>query len=538
MSTRKRGRPSLNAHDDEDELSPSKPTSAPLSAAKKRKLNTYGSNRTDVLGKLVGLFGLSRSEKENANAADEKDELANEDGEREDEQEMMEKDIWEIPDDEEVSMKSKGGRRDGAPRTPSKGTPSSRGKGMTGSVRSSNKAIDEVYDSEEDRNVAIGARKRGDSNVDGTPHIAKSASKVNNEDEGNGTARRGRGRPPKHHVTVAPSPMKSPGKPRKSDILKKAKKLSREAAFQAMVEAGQRRAAEESVGTATRRRSGRSNAEAEVKEVEDSAEVTEEVEEADVARPKGRPKKDRLDGFKVVPSGIITPTKDRILKAKKSVAFERREDINLGFKDIPDSASRASTSKSRKTQDVSHEDTEESSTSIRRKKQTDPATNIVERDEEDEEDADDVACAVCNGLDSKKGNEIILCDNENTCDFAVHLRCYGLSKVPKGEWLCRDCQPGEDEDMLGLEVDGDIALGEVFDDLPEIEGLEDHLRHMQRVLLDRLTGQRRIKLRGHDEEIRKVHQVVEQTVLAGEGNSMLIIGARGCGKTTVGASTV
>jgi origin recognition complex subunit 4 len=40
-------------------------------------------------------------------------------------------------------------------------------------------------------------------------------------------------------------------------------------------------------------------------------------------------------------------------------------------------------------------------------------------------------------------------------------------------------------------------------------------------------------LRGHDEELKKVHQVVEQTVLAGEGNSMLVIGARGSGKTTV-----
>jgi origin recognition complex subunit 4 len=56
---------------------------------------------------------------------------------------------------------------------------------------------------------------------------------------------------------------------------------------------------------------------------------------------------------------------------------------------------------------------------------------------------------------------------------------------------------------------------------------------MQRTLLDKLAGQKRIRLRGHDEEMKKVHQVVEQTVLAGEGNSMLVIGARGSGKTTV-----
>ncbi|KAL8754165.1 MAG: hypothetical protein Q9184_005202 [Pyrenodesmia sp. 2 TL-2023] len=36
-----------------------------------------------------------------------------------------------------------------------------------------------------------------------------------------------------------------------------------------------------------------------------------------------------------------------------------------------------------------------------------------------------------------------------------------------------------------------------------------------------------------DEEYRKVQQLVTQTVLAGEGNSMLVIGPRGCGKTAL-----
>jgi origin recognition complex subunit 4 len=59
------------------------------------------------------------------------------------------------------------------------------------------------------------------------------------------------------------------------------------------------------------------------------------------------------------------------------------------------------------------------------------------------------------------------------------------------------------------------------------------LKMAQRLILDRLTGQSRIKLCGHDDQSQKVHQIVEQTVLAGEGNSMLVIGARGSGKTTV-----
>ncbi|KAL8909445.1 MAG: hypothetical protein Q9171_005043 [Xanthocarpia ochracea] len=41
-----------------------------------------------------------------------------------------------------------------------------------------------------------------------------------------------------------------------------------------------------------------------------------------------------------------------------------------------------------------------------------------------------------------------------------------------------------------------------------------------------------------DEEYRKLHQLVAQTVLAGEGNSMLLIGPRGCGKTTLVESVI
>ncbi|TLS27774.1 hypothetical protein PpBr36_01012 [Pyricularia pennisetigena] len=42
-----------------------------------------------------------------------------------------------------------------------------------------------------------------------------------------------------------------------------------------------------------------------------------------------------------------------------------------------------------------------------------------------------------------------------------------------------------------------------------------------------------IKLRGQEEAYDKALRLVEQTVVAGEGNSMLFIGARGCGKTAL-----
>lgn len=138
----------------------------------------------------------------------------------------------------------------------------------------------------------------------------------------------------------------------------------------------------------------------------------------------------------------------------------------------------------------------------------------------------EVICAVCRGRDSEKPNEIIICDN---CDYTVHQICSNIPKKPRGEWLCKKCVSNEDHDLL----DGETNAGPTSNDISDIEDFETHLKTMQRVLLDRLTGQKRLRIRGHEDEVHKVHQLVEQTILAGEGNSMLIIGARGSGKTTV-----
>ncbi|KAI4198420.1 MAG: hypothetical protein LQ350_005280 [Teloschistes chrysophthalmus] len=51
-------------------------------------------------------------------------------------------------------------------------------------------------------------------------------------------------------------------------------------------------------------------------------------------------------------------------------------------------------------------------------------------------------------------------------------------------------------------------------------------------ILAALTG-RRASLSNMEEEYHKVRQLVAQSVLAGEGNSLLVIGPRGCGKTTL-----
>ena len=59
------------------------------------------------------------------------------------------------------------------------------------------------------------------------------------------------------------------------------------------------------------------------------------------------------------------------------------------------------------------------------------------------------------------------------------------------------------------------------------------LEPLKEYILGRLNGVKRLRLVGLEDEYRKVQQLVEQTVVAGEGNSMVVIGARGSGKTTL-----
>lgn len=61
----------------------------------------------------------------------------------------------------------------------------------------------------------------------------------------------------------------------------------------------------------------------------------------------------------------------------------------------------------------------------------------------------------------------------------------------------------------------------------------DHLQSIQRILFEKCTGKRPIPLTNLADEYAKVSSLVDQTVTAGESNSMLLIGARGSGKTAL-----
>lgn len=203
-----------------------------------------------------------------------------------------------------------------------------------------------------------------------------------------------------------------------------------------------------------------------------------------------------------IPKSILTPTKNRG-QTPKSVKFDRGADTEVFFDDLP--------------------------TKSKAKPVPSPS----------KAPANEIFCDLCNKGHSRAPNQIILCDN---CDYAVHQECYGVTEIPEGDWLCKSCsqddvlqvQAQTQEQQREEEASVDAApVAVMAAETPDIENFDTHLRAHQRVLLDRCTGRRRIELFGLQDVREKTHHLIEQTVVAGEGNSMLLIGARGSGKTTV-----
>ncbi|KAK5167210.1 origin recognition complex subunit 4 [Saxophila tyrrhenica] len=70
-------------------------------------------------------------------------------------------------------------------------------------------------------------------------------------------------------------------------------------------------------------------------------------------------------------------------------------------------------------------------------------------------------------------------------------------------------------------------------DLTGLSFASEELQYIQGVVIDMLSGKRPIPLKGLDTEHAKVSSLISQTITAGESNSMLVIGARGSGKSAL-----
>ncbi|KAJ5753626.1 uncharacterized protein N7511_007779 [Penicillium nucicola] len=129
-----------------------------------------------------------------------------------------------------------------------------------------------------------------------------------------------------------------------------------------------------------------------------------------------------------------------------------------------------------------------------------------------------------------------------------------VSDEPKEKSPSPEYQDGLD-DLVAMQLQQDLheiqpALQdavEVSEPLPEYaekfqalcqSGLGDEVRILSTILLEKLSGKRQVPLRGLEPEYQKVHQLVESTVSVGEGNSMLLLGSRGCGKTAIVESII
>lgn len=227
--------------------------------------------------------------------------------------------------------------------------------------------------------------------------------------------------------------------------------------------------------------------------------------------------------------GILTPSKKRnddTPRRRKNVAFSavgEEKDFEIYFDDLPT---------------VKKSDAKKAQSEKARTTSTRPEPKDMEDDElakggqgEDDDEEDEDVCEICLKPDSNPPNEIIICDG---CDLGFHQKCHNVPVIPEDDWFCKNCSQ-EDASKTPQRPSAVVAPAPPTD-APDIPNLDRHLSALQRVLLDRCTGKRRLNLVGLDEAYKKVGQLVEQTISGGEGNSMLLIGGRGTGKTAVSST--
>ena len=161
---------------------------------------------------------------------------------------------------------------------------------------------------------------------------------------------------------------------------------------------------------------------------------------------------------------------------------------------------------------------------------------LVTRDEEGNGDVD-----LGNTIDTEDSADEL---NQDVLEEEFDIAEVPMSKRRKRRGEAAPAATGEESPILEADQDPTTHASPQSDAEDSLEShtselrqllSQDHgaLTELKTHILSGLTGKRRLPLVSLSSPYQKVHQLVSQTVLAGEGNSMLIIGSRGTGKTTL-----
>ncbi|KAJ5408151.1 hypothetical protein N7509_002034 [Penicillium cosmopolitanum] len=85
------------------------------------------------------------------------------------------------------------------------------------------------------------------------------------------------------------------------------------------------------------------------------------------------------------------------------------------------------------------------------------------------------------------------------------------------------------DDLVAMQLQQDLQNQPEAQEVVEVIEEEP----LPETVLEKLSGKRQIPLHGLEAEYNKANHLIEQTVTVGEGNSMLLLGSRGCGKTAM-----
>jgi origin recognition complex subunit 4 len=92
-----------------------------------------------------------------------------------------------------------------------------------------------------------------------------------------------------------------------------------------------------------------------------------------------------------------------------------------------------------------------------------------------------------------------------------------------------------DTDKSTEQITTPVVLPEYADEFQKLCGssYRGKVRTLSKIVLEKLAGKRLVPVKELQSEYQKIYQLVEHTIVSGEGNSMLVLGSRGSGKTTM-----